>query len=98
VPRFQVPQYRIQGELGLSAGRLQPAADALARAASLDPPAYGKEYWAFGLEALGRKAEALVEYQQSLKAKPFQLRILTPDPAGAWRRAQTAIARLEAAA
>ncbi len=93
-PRFQIARLRSDGEIALASGKLRSGLERMTTAANLDSRAYGKQYLAYAQERSGDRAAARLEYQQHLRAKPFQIHQLTPEPAGSWRRSLEALKRL----
>jgi tetratricopeptide (TPR) repeat protein len=92
-PIFDIARLTLRGERALAEGDKQGGLRLMREAASIDSRRYGKEYLAYGLKTAGLQDEARAVYEDCGPYRSFQLRFVSPEPAGSWRRIETAMKR-----
>jgi tetratricopeptide (TPR) repeat protein len=92
-PIFEIARLTLRGERALAEGDKQRGLQFMRQAAHIDSRRYGKDYLAYALKTAGLEGEARAAYEDCLPYRSFQLRFVSPEPAGSWRRTETALKR-----
>jgi len=92
-PIFDIARLTLRGERALAEGDKQMGMRWMREAARIDSRRYGKDYLAYALKTAGLEDEARAVYEDCRPYRSFQLRFVSPEPAGSWRRTASAMKR-----